>query len=59
MKLDLLQIINGITGNIMSVCAISAVLNLLVRDDGSSFGFRMACNIGISLIIIRGIMGIF
>lgn len=53
------MVINGITGNIMSVCAISAVLNLLVRDDGSSFGFGMACNLGITLIIIRGALDIF
>lgn len=57
--MDLLMVINGITGNIMSVCAISAVLNLLVRDDGSSFGFGMACNLGITLIIIRGALDIF
>ena len=57
--MDLLSVVHGLVGNIMSICAISAVLNLFVNDDGVGFGFRMACSLGVSLMIIRGMMGIF
>jgi len=51
--------IHEIVGNIMSVCVLAAVLNLLVQDEGTAFGFHMACSLGISLTVVRGALNIF
>lgn len=54
--MKLISAAHEIVGNILSICAIAATLELIVSDEKMVLGFKTACSLGISLVVVRSII---
>ena len=54
--LEMSDAIRQIAGELMPLCALTAALELLIRDDASSLGFRAVCGLSIALGALKSVL---